>query len=309
MINVLFAARTARWNRYETPLRAALAARGIAAHLACDIAPEEVDFIIYAPDSPLQDFTPYTRCLAVLNLWAGVERIVGNPTLTQPLCRMVEPGLVDGMREWVCGHVLRHHLGMDRHIHNPAHRWDPGAPPLARERRVAVMGLGELGSACAVALRDLGFQVSGWSRRAREIGGVACYHGDAGEREALSGANFVVLLLPLTTATADFLNARRLSWLAPGAFVLNPGRGGLIEDHALLSALDTGHLAHATLDAFRTEPLPAEHPFWAHPQVTVCPHIASETRPLSASEAIVSNIGRALSGEGLLHVVDRGAGY
>ena len=71
--------------------------------------PAAVDYIIYAPTSPLQDFTPFVNAKAVLSLWAGVERIVGNTTLTQPLCRMVDSGLTEGMVEWVVGHVLRHH--------------------------------------------------------------------------------------------------------------------------------------------------------------------------------------------------------
>jgi glyoxylate/hydroxypyruvate reductase A len=151
-LTVLFAASDANWQAYADPLRSALVAAGLNAHLTRDATPETVDYIVYAPTSPLQDFAPYTRCKAVLSLWAGVERIVGNPTLTQPLCRMVDPALTEGMVEWVVGHALRHHLGMDRHILNPGHVWDPTCPPLARERPVAMLGMGELGTACARAL-------------------------------------------------------------------------------------------------------------------------------------------------------------
>ena len=108
----------------------------------------------------------------MLSLWAGVERIVGNATLTQPLCRMVDTGLTEGMVEWVVGHTLRHHLGMDRHIVNPAHVWDPTCPPLARERPVAMLGMGALGTACARALTALNFPVTGWSRTAKDIPGI-----------------------------------------------------------------------------------------------------------------------------------------
>lgn len=105
-LNILFAARPERWVTYETPLRQALDAAGIEANLATDIAPQDVDYIVYAPNSPLQDFTPYTRAKAVLNLWAGVENITNNATLKIPLARMVDPGLTKGMVEWVTGHVL-----------------------------------------------------------------------------------------------------------------------------------------------------------------------------------------------------------
>lgn len=131
MLTIYFAAGQALWPRYEAPLRAALAEAGITADLNNDCAnPALVDYIIFAPGGEIEDFSPFTRCKAVLNLWAGVERIVGNPTLTQPLCRMVDPALTAGMVEWVLGHTLRHHLGMDRHIVNPDHIWDATSPPL-----------------------------------------------------------------------------------------------------------------------------------------------------------------------------------
>ena len=271
--------------------------------------PAEVDYIIYAPSAPLQDFTPYTRCKAVLSLWAGVERIVGNASLTQPLTRMVDPGLTEGMVEWVVGHTMRHHLGLDRHIVNPGHIWNPTCPPLARQRPVAMLGIGVLGLAAARALQALNFPVTAWSRTAKTIAGLACLSGDDGLREALSTAAIVVTLLPNTPETANLLNARSLAYLPKGAFILNPGRGPLIDDAALLAALNTGQIAHATLDVFRTEPLPQDHPFWSHPKITVTPHIAADTRPHTAARALVENIRRSEAGEPLLHRVDRTLGY
>lgn len=306
---ILFAA-PANWPEYETILPQALAEAGIAARIVTQTdRPAEVDYIIYAPSSPLQDFTPFTRCKAVLNLWAGVERIVGNPTLTQPLTRMVDPGLTEGMVEWVVGHALRHHLGMDRHIVNPGHDWIPACPPLARQRPVAMLGLGALGLAAARALQALNFPVTGWSRSPKTIPGLTCLSGPEGLARVLSSAAIVVTLLPRTPETENILNAETLALLPPGAFLLNPGRGPLIEDQALLAALASGQVAHATLDVFRIEPLPKDHPFWAHPQVTVTPHIAADTRPHSAARVLVENIRRAEAGAPLLHLVDRALGY
>ncbi len=309
MINVLFAAKPERWVEYEIPLKNAFKAANLDAIVQTQFAPEEVDYIVYAPNSTVQDFTPYTRCKAVLNLWAGVENIVGNKTLTMPLCRMVDPGMTQGMKEWVVGHVMRHHLGMDRNILGQTGDWTPHVPPLAQDRRVTIMGLGELGSACAEALRDLGFDVAGWSRRAKDISGVTCLNGDDGLKTALSRADILVLLLPKTAATENLLNAERLAWMPKGAMIVNPGRGPLIDDDALLAALNTGHIAHATLDVFRVEPLPKEHPYWAHPNVTVTPHIASETRVKTSSEVVAENVRRGEAGEPFVHVVDRSAGY
>jgi glyoxylate/hydroxypyruvate reductase A len=304
---LIFFAAPSLWPEYRDLLPALLAEAGIVADVVTDAPdPAAVDYIIYAPSAPLQDFTPFTRCKAVLSLWAGVERIVGNATLTQPLCRMVDTGLTEGMVEWVVGHTLRHHLGMDRHIVNPGHVWDPTCPPLARERPVAMLGMGALGTACARALKALNFPITGYSRTAKDIPGILT---TTDLRRALSGAEIVVTLLPRTPETENILNAETLSWLPRGAVILNPGRGPLIDDADLLAALDAGQVAHATLDVFRTEPLPQDHAFWSHPGITVTPHIAADTRASGAVRVLVENIRRAEAGEALLHLVDRKRGY
>ncbi|QYZ70218.1 2-hydroxyacid dehydrogenase [Neotabrizicola shimadae] len=299
----------ALWPEWQAPLTAALAEGGLDARLAPEADPATVDYIVYAPSSPLQDFTPYTRARAVLSLWAGVERIVGNETLTMPLCRMVDPALTEGMVEWVVGHALRHHLGMDRHIVNPGHVWDPTCPPLARERPVTILGLGELGAACGQALAALNFPVTGWSRTPKQVPGLTCLSGPEGLDRALSTAAILVTLLPRTPGTENILDARTLALLPEGAVILNPGRGALIDDEALLAALDAGRVGHATLDVFRVEPLPGDHPYWTHPRVTVTPHIAADTRTASAARVVAENIRRGEAGEPFLHRVDRVRGY
>ncbi|WP_101065681.1 2-hydroxyacid dehydrogenase [Roseovarius salinarum] len=309
-VNVLFAGGADRWPQYEEPLRAALDEAGVTARLAQDIPPDQVDYIVYSPGSWLQDFTPYTRARAVLNLWAGVENIVDNPTLHLPLARMVDEGLTQGMVEWVTGHVLRHHLGLDTHVLHQDGVWrNDQVPPLAHDRPVTILGLGALGRACGAALAALGFPVTGWSRTPRDIARLTCRHGADGLRGALETGRIVVLLLPRTAETENIIDAETLALMPHGAVIVNPGRGPLVDDDALLAALDTGQIGHATLDVFREEPLPPEHPFWAHPQVTVTPHIASETRPASAARVIAENVRRGEAGEALLHLVDRDRGY
>ncbi|WP_300520025.1 glyoxylate/hydroxypyruvate reductase A [Aliiroseovarius sp.] len=309
MINVLFSARPERWETYEAPLRAAFAQAGLDINLSTDVPPAEVDYIIYAPNGPVADFAPFTRAKGVLSLWAGVEKIVGNTSLTQPLTRMVDEGLAEGMVEWVAGHVLRYHLDMDRDICRRNTAWQVHIPPLARDRRIGVLGMGELGTACARALAGLNFDVAGWSRSPKSVAGVTCHHGDDGLEAVLAHSDILVLLLPATPATESILNAHSLAMLPTGARIVNPGRGELIDDDALLDALNTGHIAHATLDVFRIEPLPDDHPYWAHSNVTVTPHIASETRPGTAAKVIAENIRRGEAGEPFLYLVDRKAGY
>ena len=295
---------------YAAPLAQELDARGIAARLSPGLEPGAADYIVLQPDAAPADFTPYRRVKAVLSTWMGVESLVTNPTLTQPLARMVEPGMKRGMTEYVAAHVLRHHIGLDAHVHGLEGEWRQVLPPLAPERPVTVLGLGELGRAAAQALAGLGFPVTGWSRSPRELRYLArSFSGQDGLHAALEGAPIVVVLLPLTPATTNLLGAAEFARLAPGAVVINPARGPVIDDAALIAALDSGQLGHATLDVFREEPLPPGHPFWHHPRVTVTPHVAAETRPAGAAAVIAENIARVERGEPLLHRVDRSAGY
>ena len=308
-IKILFSANEENWRRYKAPLQDALDDKSLDYELGITITPSEVDYIIYAPSSPLQDFSPYTKLKAVLNLWAGVEGVTNNKTLNVPLARMVDSGLTDGMVEWVTAHTLRHHLGIDKHIHGQDGIWRSYVPPLAKDRIITILGLGTLGTACGIALERLGFNVRGWSRREKRVDGILCFYGDDQIDSSLMDADIVVLLLPDTPLTQNILNQHTLNLLKRGAFVLNPGRGPLIDDDALLAALETGQIEHATLDVFRIEPLPKNHQYWSNNKVTVIPHKASETRPKTASQVIAMNIERAENGQELLYLVDRENGY
>lgn len=310
-INLLFNVTPALFDEYCDPIRDALQRRNIEArtNVIGDIPPQDVDYIIHATGGPITDFSPFTTTRAVLSLWAGVEKIVSNATLTQPLCRMVDDGLRQGMVEWVVGHTLRAHLGMDRYVCQKPLTWEQHIPPLATDRSVTVLGLGELGSAAAAALVQLGFRVTGWSRSAHEASGVRSLAGMENLPQALAAAEILVGLLPQTPETIDLLNAERLALLPTGCFIINAGRGTLIDDDALIAALDSGRVKQATLDVFRTEPVPVNHPFWSHPGVTISPHVAAATRVSSAAEKIADNIERAESGTPLLHLVDRTLSY
>lgn len=209
--NVLFAGRADAWPAYEPLLKAELSRLGTDADLRNEFAPEDVDYIVFAPSGPVSDFAPFTRLKAVLSLWAGVEKIVPVVPVGVPLTRMVDSGLAQGMTEWVVGHTLRYHLGMDAHLRGQNGIWEPQAPPLAKDRRVTVLGLGALGTASAQALATLGFQVSGWSRSQKEIEGITCHTGPEGLKAALAQAEIVILLLPDTPATENTLNAETLA--------------------------------------------------------------------------------------------------
>ncbi len=308
-VNILFSAKYEQWEEYKNLLKSEISDVGITANLGPDLAPDQVDYIIYSPNAELQDFTPYTRAKAVFCLWAGVEGIVKDQSLNIPLTRMVDHGLTQGMVEWVTGHVLRHHLCTDLHVNGQDGQWRKVIPPLAQDRGVTILGLGALGAACGTALAGLGFDVTGWSRSPKDVPGVTCLSGNDELSKALSTAEILVLLLPLTSQTENLINATTLGQMPRGAVIINPGRGPLIDDEALLNALQSGQIGHATLDVFRVEPLPRDHPYWAHEKVTVTPHIASETRAKTAAQVIAENVRRGEAGEPLLYLVDRDNGY
>ena len=307
MMRVLFAAPDRLWPAWAPALTALAPEMELLRPEAAGTDPAAIDAIIYAPGGPVEDLSPYANARLVQSLWAGVERIVTNPTLTQPLARMVDPGLARGMAEYCTGWALRAHLGMDRYAQDGVWRNDL-TPPLACDRQVVILGLGELGRAVAAMLGGIGFRLAGVSGAGRPVPGVEVFGADRLEA-ALARAEILVNLLPDTAQTRGLLDAGRLARLPRGAWLINAGRGTVVEDAALLAALDRGPLGHAVLDVFRTEPLPPDHPFWSHPGVTVTPHVAAETRIASAAAVAVANLRRAMAGQPVRYLVDRAKGY
>ena len=309
--NILLSAHEKHHQGWLGYLRRWISETGIAAVVdtGCD-DPGSVDYIIHSPDGPIVDFTPYSNLRAVLGMWAGVEDIVNNPTLKVPLTRMVDPGMIEGMTEWITGQVLRHHLGFDQHILNDRGDWLKSAsPPLARSRSVGILGLGVLGGAAASILAALNFQVYGWRNSQGGPDGIEVLRGPDGFRHILSIADILVLQLPLTPETTNILDRQAFQMMKTGMTVINSGRGGLIDDDALLEAIDCGIVSHATLDVFRQEPLPPDHPFWKYPKVSVWPHISSETRIETGSRELVRNIARDLDGQKMKNLVQIDRGY
>ncbi|WP_299847097.1 glyoxylate/hydroxypyruvate reductase A [uncultured Paracoccus sp.] len=300
-MKVLFAAPEKLWSDWSDAIGNACPE----ADLQRGGDPASFDAIIYAPGGEIEDLSPYANARLVQSLWAGVERIVRNPTLTQPLARMVDPGLTESMAEYCTGWAMRAHLGMDRYLQDGS--WRNGVvPPLARDRRITVLGMGVLGGAVAQMLKGIGFRVAGYSPSGRGREGIPVL---TDLRQALARAEILITLLPDTPGTRDLLNVDTLAKLPKGAWIINPGRGTLIDDTALIAALDAGQLGHAVLDVFRTEPLPLDHPFWSHEKVTVTPHIAAETRPGTAATLVAENLRRAMADQPILHLVDRQKGY
>ena len=273
-------------------------------------APGDIDYALVwaSPDGFLHEL-PGLR--VVFSLGAGVDHLVG-PELPEraDLVRMVDPALTEGMIEYVLYQVLRHHRHMPSYEHQQAaETWSIHPQRRPGERRVGLLGLGELGGGCARALADLGFDVAGWARSARTIPGVQAVTGTEGLDWLVRRSDILVCLLPLTAATRGILDAELFARMPPGATLINAARGAHLVADDLLVALGEGRIGHAVLDAFVEEPLPAGHAFWQHPRITVTPHMASLTNPETGADHVVSAIRAELAGEPLPHRVDRTRGY
>ncbi|MFP7673456.1 2-hydroxyacid dehydrogenase [Marivita sp. S0852] len=239
------------------------------------------------------DLATFPHLEVIVSIGAGIDHVLADPELPAdvPIIRTVGDDLTQRMREYVALHVLRHHRDMPRQLQAQAEKdWHAIVVPVAPNRTVGVMGLGNLGAAAAETLSGLGFATRGWSKSEKTIQGVETYAG-AGTLDAfLSGCEILVNLLPLTDATTGILKADLFGKLAPGACVINCARGGHLVDDDLLAALKSGHIKQATLDVFHIEPLPTDHPFWDHPAITVTPHVASQIDAATGGRLIAANL-------------------
>lgn len=274
-------------------------------------APRSIDYVLcWKP--PAEVFRGLERLKAVFSLGAGIDHLKELPGLPAgvPVVRMVEPALTEGMTEYVLYQVLRFHRHMPEYEAQRARReWRELPQTRPGDRRIGIMGLGHLGADAAVRLRDLGFDVAGWSRRPKDIAGVESYTGRDRLDAFLERTDILICMLPLTDETKAILDRNALARLPAGAFVINVGRGPHVVEADLIDALESGQVAGAALDVFQTEPLPPEHPFWDHPKITMTPHVASLTNPVTAARIIADNIARCESGEAPDNVVDFSRGY
>ncbi len=247
----------------------------------------------------------------VQKLGAGVDAIVHDPDLPSHVrvCRLKPDAPAMEIAEYCLAHVLGHlqHVAIYREQATRG-EWRQFPPRQARNTVVAVLGLGHIGSRVAESFSRQGFRVLGWSRSPKDLPGVDCRHGDGALDGVLGEADFVASVLPSTPLTRGLFDYTRLSRMKQGAVLLNAGRGDLVITEDLVAALDAGHLSGAVLDVFTEEPLPADHPLWRHPAVTVTPHVSGWHLDEGLDD-VAENYLRLAAGEPLLHEVDRGAGY
>lgn len=256
-----------------------------------------------------------TQLKGIINLGAGVDYLLKTPGLPRniPIVKLRDAGMGELMADYALFGVLHFYRSMDHYAEQQRSvTWQPQAVVEKSQWPVGVLGLGAIGGFVASALQQAGFPVLGWSRSPKQISDVHCFHGNDGLTELLGQVKSLITILPDTAATKNILNAERLAQLPQGASVINPGRGSLIDEQALLEALGSadqpGHLRGALLDVFQEEPLPKSSPLWQHPKVMITPHMAAPTPLNDAVDQVVSYLHSFESGEKLA-TVNPDAGY
>ena len=270
----------------------------------CDYA------VVWSPTPALLDQLAHVR--AIFLMGAGVDALLklGEALPPVPIVRLGDAGMGVQMAEYVSHAVLRYYRHFDDYEQQARHGvWDPLPLTPKEEFAVGIMGLGRLGLPVVEAMRLFGFPVRGWSRTPKDIPGVECFHGEEGLEPFLRGTKVLVCMLPLTPETANLLDRHNLGKLQPGAYLINVSRGAILAEPDLMTLICSGQIAGATLDVFRHEPLPAPHPFWNEPRISITPHISALTVRHDAVRQILEKIAKLESGQPVDDIVDRDLGY
>ncbi|MBK6569590.1 2-hydroxyacid dehydrogenase [Candidatus Aalborgicola defluviihabitans] len=265
--------------------------------------------VVWAP--PQQFFDEQPQLKAVFNIGAGVDALLKLRLPPNALVvRLDDAGMSVQMAEYVCHAVIRHFRELDAYEADTRQgNWSFRKPRSRADFPVGIMGMGVLGERVARSLVGFEFPVMGWSRTPKSVDGVQCFAGEQGFADFLAASRVLVCLLPLTPETRDIMNHANLSRLQSGAYIINVARGAHLVDDDLLALLDSGHIAGAALDVFRTEPLSAGHPFWQHPKIVVTPHTSARTLRSESITQITSKITAIQRGEPVAGVVEPSRGY
>ena len=265
--------------------------------------------VVWAPPQSFLDEQTQLKC--IFNIGAGVDALLKLRLPAEvKVVRLDDAGMSVQMAEYVCHAVIRHFREFDGYAADVAQGiWSFRKPRRRAVFSIGVMGLGVLGERVAKALASFEFPVNGWSRSAKVIEGVRCFTGPEQLDAFLAATRVLVCLLPLTPDTRDIMRLGTLARLKPGGYVINVARGAHLVDEDLITLIDRGHLSGATLDVFRTEPLPQSHPFWHHPKITVTPHTSARTLRDESIAQIVGKIQALERGEPVAGIVEPGRGY
>ncbi|MCP5081018.1 MAG: glyoxylate/hydroxypyruvate reductase A [Alphaproteobacteria bacterium] len=277
--------------------------------------PEDIKYVV-AWNPPPGELAKYPNLKVIFSIGAGVDHLMKDPDLPAvPVVRVVDPDLTKRMTEYVVMNVLLHHRRFRLYdAQQTANAWTEHSQPAAGEVRVGIMGFGTLGRDSGVILRDLGFQVAGWSNSRKQVDGIESFAGESELDGFLGRTDILVSLLPHTPDTDRMLNSALFAKLPQdgaleGPFLINAGRGKVQSDADILTALNDGTLKGASLDVFEEEPLAAGSPLWSHPGVVLTPHVAAESSPIAINDYILDQLRGYELGEALSNVVNAKRGY
>jgi len=266
--------------------------------------------ILYAWNFPPELLARAGRLRWIQVMGAGVERfLVPGLSQTVRITRATGtfgPWMAEYTLVW-CGWITQR---TERIRQNQRERrWSPPPPDRLRGKTLAIVGLGNIGREIARVARAFGMRVVGVTRLGKKVHGVDAVYRPSALSRALAGCDFAVVTLPLTAETRGLIGERELRVMKASAWLLNIGRGPVIQESALLRALDERWIAGSILDVFDAEPLPADHPFWTRENLVVTPHVAGPSIPAEIAPIFNDNLRRYLSGRRLRYVVDRARGY
>lgn len=266
--------------------------------------------LVWAP--PRNAFAACTKLRGIIMQGQGVDHMMRDDTVPRdiPLVRLVDPDMADALSHWAILNALDFWRdGAAYRAQEDVRRWQSLPQRPATGAKVGVLGVGAIGTVIAQRFAALGFEVRGFARTPKRIDGVEVFVGSGALDDFAEGLDILVSVLPLTPETTGIMNAALFERLAPGAFIINGGRGPQVNDDDLLAALDSGRLGGAALDVFAVEPLPDDHVFWSHPKVRVWPHVAAQTNAISAADQVARAITAMMAGEDPANRVDWARGY
>lgn len=272
--------------------------------------PADIRYLLaWQPPEAIETLLPELEVLFATS--AGIDQF--DPSILPdalPVVRMLDPSIEQGMIEYATFATLWLHRHMADYVRQQReHRWQAHMLVPSGQRRIGIMGLGQLGGAIARHLKGYGFPVSGWSRTPRNMEGITTHAGEAALTDFLATCDILICVLPLTEATRGVLNESLFNRLPPGAALINMGRGEHLVETDLTRALETGQLSGAVLDVLREEPPSPDHPFWADARILMTPHVGAMTQPDTAFPVLLENLRRHQRGEMMLGQIDRGRGY
>jgi glyoxylate/hydroxypyruvate reductase A len=276
-----------------------------------DTDPDETEFIL-TWNPPEGVFEHYPNLKVISSMGAGINHILKHSDLPKDavITKVNDQNLKQDLSVFVLTLVLDHLRNMPLYFHQKQQKvWTPSGYSRPRDKTVGIIGVGAIGQEIGKVLVKNGFEVKGWSRSEKQLDSIECFHGSDQFNEFLSHCEIAICTLPLTNETSGILDNKLFSKLPDGAYLINVGRGAHLVENDLWEALDSGKLSGAALDVFDEEPLPEDHPFWEHPKISITPHTASITDPVSISKTVAQNAKRLQRREKLLDTISVEKGY